>query len=178
MKKFKEALPLLEKLTALYPEKKKYWKQLSAVYINLEKDPKALATTELADKAGYLEKDSEIMNLVSLLIYGGIPLKGAKILKKALEKDQVEKNQRNYEILGDAWAQAENLEKALKAYAISAKMAKDGRIFAKQGRIYLDQENWKKATHYLSKALEKGRVKNPPEYPHGPGSESVQPGEV
>ena len=161
LEKFKEALPFLEKLTALYPEKKKYWKQLSAVYINLEKNPKALATMELAHKANYLEKNSEIMNLISLLIYGGIPLKGARILKKALEEGQVEKSQKNYEILGDAWAEAQELEKALKAYAVSATMAKDGRIFAKQGRIYLDLENWKKATHYLSRALKKGKVKNP-----------------
>ncbi len=161
LEKFREALPFLEKLTALHPEKKKYWKQLSAVYINLGKDPKALATMELANKADYLEKDSEIMNLVSLLIYGGIPLKAAKILKKAMEEGLVAKNQKNYEILGDAWARAEELETALKAYAVSATMAKDGRIFAKQGRIYLDQENWKQAAHYLSQALKKGKVKNP-----------------
>ena len=161
LEKFREALPLLEKLTALHPEKKKYWKQLSAVYINLKKDPKALATMELADKANYLDKDSEFLNLVSLLIYGGIPLKGAKVLKKALEKGLVKKNQKNYEILGDAWAESEDLEKALKAYAVSATMAKNGRIFAKQGRIYLDQENWKQASHYLTQALKKGKVKNP-----------------
>ena len=161
LEKFRDALPFLEKLTALHPEKKKYWKQLSAVYVNLEKNPKALATMELADKANYLDKDSDVMNLVSLLIYGGIPLKGAKVLTKALKEGLVEKNQRNYEILGDAWAQAEELEKALKSYKTSAKMAKDGRIFAKQGRIYLDLEDWKKSAYYLSQALKKGKVKNP-----------------
>lgn len=161
LEKFGTALPLLEKLTAFYPEKKKYWKQLYAVYINLEKNPKALATTELAHKANYLEKNSEIMNLVSLLIYGGIPLKGARILETALKEEKVEKNQKNYEILGDAWSQAEELQKSLKAYAVSSTMAKDGRIFAKQGRIYLDLENWEKASHYLSQALKKGKIKNP-----------------
>ncbi len=161
LEKFRDALPFLETLTALHPEKKKYWKQLSAVYVNLEKNPKALATMELANKANYLDKDSEVMNLVSLLIYGGIPLKGARILTEALKEGLVEKNQKNYEILGDAWAYAEELEKALKAYAVSAKMAKDGRIFAKQGRIYLDLEDWKKSVHYLSQALKKGKVKNP-----------------
>ena len=160
LRRFKDARILLETLTSLYPEKKKYWKQLAAVYINLERNPRALSTMELAHKADYLDKDSDIMNLVSLLIYGGIPLKGARILEAALNEGGVEKTQRNYEILGDAWAQSEELDRALNAYAQSATMAKDGRIFAKQGRIYMDQENWKQAAYYLSMGLKKGKIKN------------------
>ncbi|MCJ8276078.1 MAG: tetratricopeptide repeat protein [Bdellovibrionales bacterium] len=159
--KFAEAARLLEKLAGLYPEKKKYWKQLSGVYLNLEKNPQALATLELAHKGNYLEQDQEIMNLVSLFIYGGIPLKGAKLLEKSLAEGKVKKTQKNYEILGDAWAQAEEMDKALVAYAASAKMAKDGRIFAKQGRIYLEQENWEKANTFLTQGLKKGKLKKP-----------------
>lgn len=161
LEKYKEAARLLEKLAGLYPEKKKYWKQLAGVYLNLEKNPQALATMELAHKGNYLEKDSELMNLVSLFIYGGIPLKGAQLLEKSLKDGKVKKSQKNYEILGDAWAQAEEMDKALGAYAASAKMAKDGRIFAKQGRIYLEQEKWAQADKYLTEGLQKGKIKNP-----------------
>ncbi len=158
---YKEAGRLLEKLVGLYPQKKKYWKQLTGVYLNLDMNKKALATMELAEKGDYLEQDSEIMNLVSLFIYGGIPLKGARLLEKSLKAGSVPKTQKNYEILGDAWAQAEEMDKALAAFAQSASLAKDGRIFAKQGRIYLEQENWKKADELLTKGLAKGKIKNP-----------------
>lgn len=158
--KYPEAARLLEKLAALYPEKKKYWKQLAGVYLNLEKNPQALATMQLAHKGNYLEKDGELMNLVSLFIYGGVPLKGAKLLDKALKDGKVKKTQRNYEILGDAWSQAEEPAKALVAYAASAKFAKDGRIFAKQGRMYLEQEKWKEADKYLTQGINKGGIKN------------------
>lgn len=161
LENFKEAGRLLEKLAGLYPEKKKYWKQLAGVYLNLDNNKKALATMELAHKGNYLEQDSEIMNLVSLFIYGGIPLKGARLLEAALADGTVKKTQKNYEILGDAWAQAEEMDKALVAYDTSAKMAEDGRIFAKQGRIYLEQEKWKEADKYLSQGLAKGKIKNP-----------------
>lgn len=161
LEKYKESARLLEKLAGLYPEKKKYWKQLAGVYLNLEKNPQALATMELAHKGDYLDKDSEIMNLVSLFIYGGIPLKGARLLEKALAEGKVKKTQKNYEILGDAWAQAEEMDKALVAYGKSAKKATDGRIFAKQGRIYLEQEKWKEADKYLTQGLQKGKIKNP-----------------
>lgn len=161
LERFKEAGRLLEKLTGLYPEKAKYWKQLTGVYLNLETNKKALATMELAHKGNYLEQGSEILNLVSLFIYGGIPLKGAKLLDAALKDGTVKKTQRNYEILGDAWAQAEEMDEALVAYAASAKLAKDGRIFAKQGRIYLEQEKWKEADKYLTQGLAKGAIKSP-----------------
>lgn len=161
LENYKEAGRLLEKLTALYPEKEKYWKQLAGVYLNQEKNPQALATMELAHKGLYLDQDAEIMNLVSLFIFGGIPYKGAKLLEESLTNGKVKKSQKNYEILGDAWAAAEETNKALNAYAESAKMATDGRIFAKQGRIYLDQEKWQEADRYLSQGLEKGQIKNP-----------------
>ncbi len=161
LERFQEAGRLLEKLVGMFPEKKKYWKQLTGVYLNLNNNEKALATMELAEKGDYLKQDSEIMNLVSLFIYGGIPLKGARLLDKALADGTVKKTQKNYEILGDAWAQAEEMDKALVAYDQSSKYAKDGRIFAKQGRIYLEQENWKKADEFLTKGLSKGGIKNP-----------------
>lgn len=161
LENYKESGRLLEKLTALYPEKEKYWKQLAGVYLNQEKNPQALATMELAHKGAYLDKDAELMNLVSLFIYGGIPYKGAKLLEESLANGKIKKSQKNYEILGDAWAGAEEMDKALKAYAESSKLATDGRIFAKQGRIYLDQEKWPEADKFLSQGLAKGQIKNP-----------------
>ena len=161
LKRYKEAARLLEKLAGLYPEKKKYWKQLSGVYLNIDKNKQALATLELAHKANYLDKGSEIMNLVSLFLYGGIPLKAANLLEDGLKTGQVKKNQKHYEILGDCWVQAEEVDKALAAYAQSAKFAKDGRIFAKQGRMYLEKEDWKLAEKFLVDGLKKGKIKKP-----------------
>ncbi len=158
---YKESARLLEKLAGLYPEKKKYWKQLAGVYLNLEKNTQALATMELAHKGNYLDQDSEMMNLVSLFLYGGIPLKAGQLLETALKDGKVKKSQKNYEILGDAWTQAEETEKAIVAYTASSQMATDGRIFAKLGRVYLDQEKWAEADKALTVGLKKGGIKNP-----------------
>ena len=49
---------LLIKLTSSYPKKKKYWKQLSAIYLNINKDDRALATLDLAYKLDFLEKET------------------------------------------------------------------------------------------------------------------------
>jgi len=73
LKRYKEASRILEKLTAFYPEKKKYWKQLAGVYLNTDNNQKALATLGLASKGGYLTEEGEIMNHVSLNLYGVEP---------------------------------------------------------------------------------------------------------
>jgi len=159
LKRYKEASRLLEKLVALYPQKKKYWKQLAGVYLNIDENSKALATLGLADKGQYLKEEAEIMNHVSLNLYGGVPYRAGKILAEALKKKKVKATQKNYEILGDCWAQAEEMDKALAAYAVSAKLSKDGRIFAKQGRIYLEKEDWVNSEKYLSEGLAKGKIR-------------------
>lgn len=159
--RFQEAARILEKLTAFFPEKKKYWKQLAGVYLNINNNQKALATLGLAGKGGYLTEEGEILNHVSLNLYGGVPYRAGQILEKAIKEKKVKGTQKNYEILGDCWAQAEDMTKALAAYRESAKRSKDGRIFAKQGRIYLEMEKWIEAEKSLSQSLSKGGVKKP-----------------
>ncbi len=161
MKRYKEAGRLLNRLTAHFPDKKEYWKQLSAVDLQLNLESKALSISDLAYKLNFLSKEQDILQLASLFMYRDIPLKAARLVQKFIALKKVKKNPKNYEILGDCWFFAEEEEKALQAYHLSAKDAKDGRIFAKIGRIYLDQENWSQAVKHLQTALAKGKVKRP-----------------
>lgn len=160
MGKYIPAAHFLTKLTSSYPNKKKYWKQLSAVYLNINKDDLALATLDLAYKLDFLEKEPEILHLASLLMYQGLPFKAANLIEKSMKLKKVKTDQKNYEILGDCWLRAEETKKALKAYELSAPSAEDGKLFFKIGRIYMNNQNWKTAVDNLEKALNKGGVKH------------------
>ena len=155
------AVKLLKQLTALAPEEAKYWKQLSAVYLNINKDDRALAVLDLAYKLQFLEKEKEILHLASLLMYQGLPYKAGQLLEQALKLKKLKPTQKNYEILGDCWIRAQETKKALQAYQISAPLAKDGKVFAKMGRIDMRHQKWKSAGHRFIKALEKGGIKRP-----------------
>ena len=161
MEKYVPAARLLTKLTSSYPNRKKYWKQLSAVYLNIKKDDRALATMDLAYKMDFLEKEQEILHLASLLMYQGLSFKAAHIIERAMKLKKVKFTQKNYEILGDCWLRAEETNKALTSYELAAPLAKNGKIFAKIGRIYMQKQNWSAVTNNFKKALNRGGIKYP-----------------
>ena len=160
MEQYISAVRLLIKLTGFYPQRKKYWKQLSAAYLNINKENRALATLDLAYKLDFLEKEQEILHLASLLMYQGLSFKAGNLIEKSLKLKKVKPNKKNQEILGDCWLRAEEITKALAAYRLAASDAEDGKIFFKMARIYMSQQNWKEVIDNLKKALDKGGIKH------------------
>ncbi len=155
------ATKILEKLVANYPDRKQYWKYLSAVYLNIKKNERSLASLDLAYKLNFLNKEREILHLVGLLMYQGQPFKAGQLIQKAIQLNKVKKTHKNYEILGDCLFYSGEISQSLKAYQLSAKFAKDGNIFAKIGRIYVDQEKWNSAVKYFQSSLSKGDLERP-----------------
>ena len=163
-KKYIQAGHLLTRLTARWPNKKQYWKQLSSVYLNIKKETHGLATLDLAYKLDFLEKESEILHLANLLAYKNLPLKCARLITKSLQIKKVKPSAKSYELLGDCWLRAEETKKALRAYKESAQLLDTGRVFSKMGRIYMQQRSWLLAIKSFNSALEKGVKKKEPIY--------------
>ncbi len=161
MERYIPAVRFLTTLTARWPDKKKYWKQLSAVYLNINKEDRALATLDLAYKLDFLEKEQEILHLTSLLLHKGLAFKAGHLMEHSIKLKKVKLSQKNYEILGDCWERANETNKALKAYQLAGSSAKDGKIFAKIGHIYMKNKNWNKVVNSFTKALHKGNIKRP-----------------
>ena len=159
-KKYPTALKLLSQLITLKPKKKQYWKQLSFVYLNINKDDKALATMDLSYKLDFLEKESEILQIASLLMAKNLPLKAVILMEKALKEKKIKSNQKNHEILGDLWQRAEDIKKALNHYHKSSTFSKQGKIFAKMGRMYIRTRNWKAVISNMTQAIKKGGIKH------------------
>jgi tetratricopeptide (TPR) repeat protein len=86
LKKYARAEIFLKLLTKRFPEDKSHWKQLAGVYIHLEKGKLALATLELAQKAGHLDKQADILHLVSLYLNRRIPYWAAMTMEDAFKK--------------------------------------------------------------------------------------------
>ncbi len=161
LKHYKSAIQILNQLTDSYPSKKKYWKQLSALYLQLNKDTEALSSLNLSYKLEFLSKEKEILHLASLLMYQGRPLKAAKLIKKAMDLKKVKKNEKNYETLANCYMRAEETKLALKFYEIAIATSQKSDTFSKIGHIYFHRETWKQAVKYFELALDKGGVKRP-----------------
>lgn len=151
---------VLEELLAHYP-KKQYWVQLSHMYGEQKKDGEQLAAMETAYVQGMLDKGSEQVTMAYLYLNGEVPYKAAVVLDEGLKSGAVEKNSKNYEILGNAWRQAQEIDKAIPAMEEAADRSDSGELYARLGNIYLDGDQNQKAITAINKGLSRGGVKRP-----------------
>ena len=158
-KNYKVAEKYLYHLANLSSGKKVYWQQLAGALINQGKEIDASVIMSLAYKLGLLNNESEIMNIVSLYLTTDMPYYAAKLLKKSLDDGKVKKSKRSYELLANAYATARETEKAIAPLTKAAELSQDGKLFAYQGSLFLEQEQWTKALEAFDKAMQKGKLK-------------------
>ncbi len=159
-KKFKEVANLLEILITKF-SKKNYWVQLASVYSQLKRDKEALAVMELAYMQGFLEKESELMNLASLFMHNGVPIKAARVMKKGIEDGILKRNAKTYKMLAESLLHAREGKDAIEPLEAAAKIEKKGDLYVQLAQVHLGREEWTKAIGALNKALKKGRLTNP-----------------
>lgn len=159
LKQYEAAAITLHKLIEIDSNKKEYWRQLASIYMSEEKEVKALATLELAYKKGFLKDEKDLLQLVQFSIYQGIPYKGAVLLEKALKKGLVNKTSKNFSLLADAWTRAQEVDEALTALEAAAPIAEDGSVYVRQGQLWLEKENWQRASDSLEAGIKKGKLK-------------------
>ena len=155
-----EATQVLRELITYYP-KKQYWVQLSFIYSEQNKETLQLGAMETAYVQDLLEKDGEYRNMASLFLNAEVPWKASKVIQDGLEKDIVEDNSKNWELLAGALRQAQEVKKAIPAMEKAASKSDDGDLFARLGNIYLDADENQKAIEAIEKGLARGGVKRP-----------------
>ena len=150
----------LEILLKYYP-KKQYWVQLSHMYGEQKKESQQLSAMETAYVQGMLDKGTEQVTMAYLYLNAEVPYKAAKVMDKGIKNKSVEGTSKNYEILGNAWRQAQEIEKAIPAMEQAAAKSDKGELYARLGNVYLDGDQYKKAISSINKGLSRGGVKRP-----------------
>lgn len=158
LKNYETSAKVLERMVKLWPDKKQYWTQLSSIYLQLNNDEKALSVLELAHTKELLDKESEWKQLAQLYLFLEIPFKGAKVLQEGLDKGYLERTKDNFELLGNAWYSARELEKAIDAFEQAGKLAVNGKLDMRRAYLLVDKEEWNEAREALNAALEKGGI--------------------
>ncbi len=151
---------VLEILLQYYP-KKDYWVQLSHMYGEQRKESEQLSAMETAYVQGMLDKGSEQVTMAYLYLNKDVPYKAAKVMDKGLKDGSIEDKSRNWEITGNAWRQAQELDKSIPAMEKAAAAAETGELYTRLGSIYLDSDQNKKAITAINKGLSRGGVKRP-----------------
>jgi len=156
LEQFPKAAQTLETLIQSWPDKKTYWIQLSQIYYKLKMSDEALSVLVLAYRRNMLDKQTDIVYLSNLFSNNDVPFKAAEVLQKGLEDGIVESDKRHWTIVADSWYAAEEMEKALAAYAKAGKESDDGEIDLRRAYILVDLERWSEASVAVNAAIQKG----------------------
>ncbi len=151
---------ILEELVKFYP-KDQYWIQLSHMYGEQKKESWQLAAMETAYMQDMLTKGPERVTMAYLFLQGEVPYKAANVMNRGLKEELIEATSKNYEIMGNAYRQAQEVAKAIPALEKAAEKAEDGELYARLGNVYLDGDKYDEAIVALEKALKRGGVRRP-----------------
>ncbi|MFU8831805.1 MAG: tetratricopeptide repeat protein [Wenzhouxiangella sp.] len=156
LNEFREGIEVLEILIPMNPTNKNHWLQMSALYLELGNEERSMSVLKLAYHRGLLDRQSEFMQLSSLLQSRGAPRRAAEVMEDGLSRGIIEESRRNWEVVAGAWYQARDLDRALVAFERAGAQSTDGKIDLQRGFLLVDLERWEDARDALTRALELG----------------------
>ncbi|MDC9725803.1 MAG: tetratricopeptide repeat protein [Gammaproteobacteria bacterium] len=154
LKQYKSAIKVLESLIPRYPYQKTYWSQLSALYLQQNKEFTGLAVKMLAQRLE-LGDAKILINMADMYRYLHIPYKSAQLLTNGLNSGIIGTDFDNLNRLAESWLAAREGEKAAEVLAKVAKLDQSGESDLKYGRVLFGLEQWKQAEGALTESLKK-----------------------
>lgn len=161
LNQYPNAAALLETMITYWPDEGEFWRNLASVYLELQDDDKALATLSLAYDQGMLVKEPYLLNLARLYILSETPYKAGLVISKGIDDKYIEANVKNLELLGTAWTQAREYEKAAEALGQAGAKSDNGDLYLRQARLYASMHKWDDVVTAVDNAMEKGDLKDP-----------------
>ena len=153
---YPDCVPLLENMIRLFPQRHRYWQQLAGVHLALKDYDAALTALELAYRDGALIKEQQLIQLVQLYLYTGIPYKAARLLEEQMHRGNISDNARHRELLARAWSSAKQRTQAIQALekAISAESTPELRL--RLAQWYFEDQRWQAAASILEPLVHNG----------------------
>ncbi|OGT74426.1 MAG: hypothetical protein A3H44_04205 [Gammaproteobacteria bacterium RIFCSPLOWO2_02_FULL_57_10] len=137
------------------------WRNLSAIYGYLDDDKKRIETLSVTFAKGYMENESEYLNLAQSLAGIDAAYKGARVLARGFELGVVEETEENLQKLVQMYLLANEYEMALEPAIKAAELGETGESYDQLGYIYYMMHDYENAATAIRSALERGGLENP-----------------
>lgn len=160
LKDYKSMIAVLSELITHYP-KPQYFRDLAGAYSQLGDTKSQLAIMDSMYESGNLSKPTQIRNLANLFLIHEAPYKAAKIVDEAIKNGALEKDEKNYSLLSQAWSQAREDQKSIAPLQAAANLSSKGEPWIKLARAHVNLDQWKEAIQALETGLDKPEVKSP-----------------
>lgn len=159
-------LPVLDQLIEYYPNDR-YVYNLAAIYGQLGRQRDQLLLLEPLYESGYLTQKNQIMLLAQLFLAEGVPVKAARLLDRELKwrsdqpnKGSFDAEQRDIEVLAQAWTMANEPAKSVAPLTVIAKQSDNGDTYLRLAYAYNGMGDWAGVSTAVQKALNKGSLAN------------------
>lgn len=149
-----------EQLVSDYP-KHTYMKQLAGMYSELGKDDERLALFDAVYENGGLSKENDILNLAYMWLGSSVPFKAGRIIEEGIKAGRIEESQKNVETLANAWAQANEYDKAVPTLTRAAEISGQGIFHARLAGVHFNAGKYVEAAKEAGIADRMGGLKNP-----------------
>jgi tetratricopeptide (TPR) repeat protein len=140
--------------------KKHYWFTLAGSYTELNEERNLIAAYDALQTQELLTTESELVTMAQLYMQHEVPYKAAKLLESEMEKGRVEKNDKNYRLLSEAWSLAMEDEKAIPALQQAARLSNDGELYVRLANAHLNLGQYRECAAAAREGLNAGGVKN------------------
>ncbi|TVQ48789.1 MAG: hypothetical protein EA371_04800 [Gammaproteobacteria bacterium] len=151
---------VLELLVTRWP-KKEYWTHLSAVYGELGMQRRQVAVLEAIYEEGLMDRENEIVQLAQLYLQSGGPYKGARILERGMADGIVERNERNYRLLSQAWMMSQDDRRAIPPLQEAARRSGDGQLYLQLAQSHLNLDQHEQCVEAARAGLNRGGLRRP-----------------
>lgn len=155
-KQIAKAVPLLQKMIQLWPDKQQYWETLSGAHMELGQDRDALSTMMVAYRKGLTTEEKKILSLVRLNMFLEIPYTAGQILSEELAAGRVARTKEHLNLLEQAWTAAQEYDKALEVMGELGEMTGDPEYAIRQAKVYNELTRWEDVIAAADRALEQG----------------------
>lgn len=143
-----------------WPEELPYWRQLSALYLDQDKQMESFAVLETAYLEGLEIKEADKIILAQFYSAFNNPHRGAELLEYEMAQGNVEKDVDNLELLSQLWSQAREHKKAIPVLREAAKLSDTGVLSFRLGQSLLADEQNEAAEVALQNAIDKGDMED------------------
>ena len=152
---YPKTVEILELMVEKYP-RREYWVSLAGMYGQIDQEKKQMYAMEAAHVGGYFGKSSDYRNFSALLANEGAYWRAAKYLNEGFEKEIVENNYKNLNVLGQRYQAAIETNRAIEVFEQARELAEDGKLFERLARLYYDLDEYEKCTEAAKIAIDKG----------------------
>ena len=149
---------ILEELLQTWP-KKEYWVQLAGMYGELNREVEQVAAYEIAYLQGMFTQERELVQMAQLYMSQAVPYKAARVLEKGMGDGTIEGTGKNMRLLAQAWAMAQEDDKAVPALQEAARLTGDAELYVRLAQSYINKTEWQMAIDSLETALSRGGLK-------------------